>query len=64
MPVLDAYVHCKKCITESGDEPYVQDIEVGVKNNKDLYVNCKRHEMIITKFVVDFVDFKGCDCCE
>ena len=45
LPILDGYVHCKRCIVDSGDEPYIQNIEVGVKNNTDLYVNCKTHEL-------------------
>lgn len=63
MPVLDGYVHCKRCIVDSGDEPYIQNIEVGVKDNTDLYVNCKTHGAVITKFIIQPVD-TGCDCCE
>ena len=63
MPVLDGYVHCKRCIVDSGDEPYIQNIEVGVKDNTDLYVNCKTHEVMITKFKIEPVD-TGCDCCD
>lgn len=63
LPILDGYVHCKKCVVNSGDEPYIQHIEVGVKNNTDLYVNCKTHENIITKFTIEPVSTE-CDCCE
>lgn len=63
MPVLDGYVHCKKCIVDSGDEPYIQNIEVGVKDNTDLYVNCKTHEVMITKFKIEPVNTE-CDCCD
>ena len=37
---------------DSGDEPYIQNIEV-IKNNTDLYVNCKTHEAMITKFKIE-----------
>jgi len=63
MPVLDGYVHCKRCIVDSGDEPYIQNIEVGVKDNTDLYVNCKTHEVMITKFKIEPVSTE-CDCCD
>ena len=63
LPVLDGYVHCKKCIQETGDEPYTQLLEVGVKDNTDLYVNCKTHELVITKFKIEPVNTE-CDCCE
>ena len=63
LPILDGYAHCKKCIQDSGDEPYIQNIEVGVKNNTDLYVNCKTHELVITKFKIEPVDTE-CGCCE
>tara|TARA_R100000406_G_scaffold39708_1_gene26511 strand:+ start:435 stop:629 length:195 start_codon:yes stop_codon:yes gene_type:complete len=63
LPILDGYAHCKKCVVASGDEPYIQNIEVGIKNNTDLYVNCKTHELVITKFKIEPVDTE-CDCCE
>ena len=63
MPELDGYVHCKRCIVDSGDEPYIQNIEVGVKDNTDLYVNCKTHEVMITKFKIEPVNTE-CDCCD
>ena len=63
MPILDGYVHCKRCIVDSGDEPYIQNIEVGVKDNTDLYVNCKTHEVMITKFKIAPVNTE-CDCCD
>ena len=63
LPQLDGYVHCKKCIQETGDEPYTQYIEVGVKDNTDLYVNCKIHDMVIGTFVIQPIDTE-CDCCE
>jgi len=63
LPVLDGYVHCGKCIQETGNEPYTQLLEVGVKDNTDLYVNCKTHDMVIGTFVIQPID-TGCDCCE
>ena len=63
LPILDGYVHCKKCVEESGDKPYTQHIEVGVKNNTDLYVNCRTHEGVITMFKIERVNTE-CDCCK
>ena len=63
MPVLDVYIHCKSCVIESGDNLYTQLLEVGVKDNTDLYVNCKKHDDVITMFKIEPVKTE-CDCCE
>ena len=34
MPELDGYVHCKRCIVDSGDEPYIQNIEAWIIKEK------------------------------
>ena len=47
---LDAYVHCRECVMESGDEPYTQHIEVGVINQNTLVVNCNIHDELIGSF--------------
>ena len=47
---LDAYVHCRECVMESGDQPYTQHIEVGVINQNTLVVNCNIHDEGIKSF--------------
>ena len=71
-PEADQYVHCFKCIEETGGvngKPYEQKLEVGFKFEGDttrLLINCKRHDMPITQIKLDVEQVphaKGCcDC--
>ena len=63
---LDGYVHCKTCIDETGGidgSVYKQQLEVGVKNETELFVNCTYHKLVIGRFIIQPVDTK-CDCCD
>jgi hypothetical protein len=61
---LDAYVHCRECVMESGDEPYTQHIEVGVINQNTLVVNCNIHDELIGSFSLEQTIDDSCSCCE
>ena len=66
-PEADQYVHCIKCVDETGGvngKPYEQKLEVGFKFERDttmLLVNCKRHDIPITEQVPHA---KGCCDCD
>ena len=71
-PEADQYVHCFKCVEESGGvngKPYEQKLEVGFKFEGDttrLLINCKRHDMPITQIKLDVEQVPhargSCDC--
>ena len=71
-PEADQYVHCFKCVEESGGvngKPYEQKLEVGFKFEGDttrLLINCKRHDLPITQIKLDVEQVPhargSCDC--
>tara|TARA_S200000501_G_C20686810_1_gene683323 strand:+ start:715 stop:945 length:231 start_codon:yes stop_codon:yes gene_type:complete len=63
---LDGYVHCATCIEETGGvngSVYKQQLEVGMRNNTELYVNCTYHKLVIGRFFIKPVNTE-CDCCD
>jgi len=72
-PEADQYVHCIKCVDETGGvngKPYEQKLEVGFKFEGDttmLLVNCKRHDIPITQIELNIEqvphakDCRGCN---
>lgn len=50
---ISTYLHCGRCLKQSGDDPYTQDIEVGW-TKWGIQVWCRRHNINIVH-----IDFEG-----
>lgn len=41
---IGSYIHCNRCLKETGDKPYAQDMDIGW-TEWGLQVWCRRHDI-------------------